>query len=239
MKKNIFLLLTLLVSATSLYATKINDFMDLRNCDQLINKKIYKICYSYRYKGALGGWTRLDGNKVNAVNIKKRPRFYEDTTIPRKYRTHYYDYTGMGRIWNRGHFIVADADADYSHKSLYLVYDMAQIEPQSAKLNQKTWLKVERYGRYMATILGYVNSISIADYKNANKTIKNNVVIPTGFYRIYYNDKAHFKKCFYYKNIVNVDVRHDKLKNHLVNCSAIKQNWKKEYSHIRVRYNRY
>ena len=216
--KKIILLLSLNIL---LFATDVSDFINKHQCDQIIDKQIYTVCYSYKYKGALSGWTRLDGNKVNAVNIKKRPRFYSDKTIPKEYRSKYSDYTGTGRTWNRGHFIIADADADYSKKSLHLVYDMCQILPQAAKVNQKVYLKAERYGRLIATKLGYVNSVSIANYKNANKTIKNNVVIPSGFYRIYYNDKAHFKRCFYFKNDPYINPAKDRLKDHLVDCNKI------------------
>ena len=209
------------MAISSLSATEISDFINKKKCDQIIDKEIYSVCYSYKYKGALAGWTVLDGDKVNAVNIKKRPRFYENKTIPKKYRTKYSDYTGTGRTWNRGHYIIADADADYSQKALRLVYDMSQIQPQASKVNQKTWLKVERYGRTIATKLGYVNSISISNYKNANKTIKNNVVIPNGFYRIYYNDEANFKKCFYYKNDPYINPAKDKLKDHIVDCNNV------------------
>jgi len=221
MNKFLLLIFVLLIKISSLSATEITDFINKRKCDQIINKEIYTVCYSYKYKGALGGWTRLDGKKVNVVNIKKRPRFYEDKSIPKKYRTKYSDYTGVGRTWNRGHFIIADADADYSRKSLKLVYDMSQIQPQAAKVNQKTWLKVERYGRLLAAKLGYINSISISNYKNTNKTIKNNVVIPSGFYRIYYNDEANFKKCFYYKNNPYINPAKDKLKDHIVDCNKV------------------
>jgi endonuclease G len=165
---------------------------------------------------------RLHGDRVNAKNIKKRPRFYNEKTIPMKYRTKYKDYTGYGKKWNRGHFIVADADFDYRLKALRKAYTMANIQPQAAKLNQKTWIKVERYGRKLATKYGYIDSISIADYRGASKTIKNNIVIPTGFYRIYYNDQAGFKSCFYYKNVLDIDVKHNKMKDHLVDCSTIR-----------------
>ena len=221
MKKILSSIFILFMAISSLSATEISDFINKKKCDQIIDKEIYSVCYSYKYKGALAGWTVLDGDKVNAVNIKKRPRFYENKTIPKKYRTKYSDYTGTGRTWNRGHYIIADADADYSQKALRLVYDMSQIQPQASKVNQKTWLKVERYGRTIATKLGYVNSISISNYKNANKTIKNNVVIPNGFYRIYYNDEANFKKCFYYKNDPYINPAKDKLKDHIVDCNNV------------------
>jgi len=214
-------ILLLLSFSVLLFATNVSDFISKHQCNQIIDKEIYTVCYSYKYKGALGGWTTLDGDKVNAVNIKKRPRFYENKTIPKKYRTKYSDYTGMGRTWNRGHFIIADADADYSKKSLHLVYDMSQIQPQASKVNQKAWLKVEKYGRMLATKLGYVHSVTVANYRGATKKLKNNIIIPVGFYRIYFNDEANFKKCFYYKNDPFVDWKNDKLKEHLVDCSKI------------------
>jgi len=208
--------------AVYLNATQLNDYINTKQCDQVIDKQLYKICYSYKYKGALSGWVTLYGNKVNSVNIKNRPRFYNEKTIPMKYRTKYKDYTGYSKKWNRGHFIVADADFDYSKKALNKAYTMANIQPQAAKVNQKTWIKVEKYGRLLARKLGYINSISITDYRGANKKIGNGIVIPTGFWRIYYNNEAKFEKCFYYKNDLNVDYKKDKLKSHVVDCDSIK-----------------
>jgi len=138
-----------------------------------------------------------------------------------KYRTKYKDYTGYGKRWNRGHFVVADADFDYSKRALTKAYTMANIVPQAAKVNQKTWTKVERYGRKLALNFGTIHSISIADYRGSSQTIHNGIVIPTGFYRIYYNNQAKFEKCFYYKNSEFVNVKKDKLKDHIVDCNTI------------------
>ena len=201
---------------------KVENFVDVSTCDRVIDKQLYEICYSDKFKGALSGWVRLDGSLVNNSNIKKRTRFYSETSIPDRFRSNYQDYTGHGKKYNRGHFIVADADFDYSDSSLELAYTMANIIPQSALVNQKTWTKVERYGRKLATKFGYINSISIAEYKNPKHKIKNNVVIPSGYYRIYYNDDESFEQCFYYGNEVEVDYKSDKLKDHKIDCGSIK-----------------
>ena len=116
---------------TTLLATSITDYIDTFTCDKIIDKQLYKICYSYEYKGALSGWVKLKGNTVNKTNIKKRPRFYNESNIPLKYRTKYKDYSGYGEKWNRGHFIVADADLDYDQKALSKAYTMANIIPMS------------------------------------------------------------------------------------------------------------
>ncbi len=89
-------------------------------------------------------------------------------------------------------------------------------------LNQKTWTKVERYGRTLAQKLGYINSISIASYDNINQKIGNDIVIPTKLYRIYFNNKEKFEKCFEYDNVLDVDYKSDKLKDHEINCDVLK-----------------
>lgn len=223
------IILSLLIAlSTVVNAASIEDYIDISKCDQIIDKQLYKICYSYKFKSALGGWVKLDGSKINEVNIKKRPRFYGEKTLPAKYRTKYKDYTGYGKNWNRGHFIVADADFDYDKKALNKAYTMANIIPQSAIMNQKTWTKVEKYGRALAHKLGYINSISIAEYKNPDNKIGNNIVIPSTLYRVYFNNDAGFEECFKYENILNVDYKNDKLKNHLIDCNLIMKEGKLE-----------
>ncbi|RXJ94817.1 endonuclease [Malaciobacter molluscorum] len=222
MKKRLLLVFIFLASLS--YATSLEDYVDRKQCDQIVDKQLYKICYSYKYKGALSGWVTLYGDKVNTKDdIKKRPRFYNEKNIPMKYRTKYKDYTGFGKNWNRGHFIVADADFDYDVKALNKAYSMANIIPQAAKVNQRTWIKVERYGRVLASKLGYINSISIAKYDNQNHKIKNDIVIPTTLYRIYYNNDAKFERCFKYENFESAYRSDDKLKDHEIECKRIKR----------------
>jgi len=97
---------------------------------------------------------------------------------------------------------------------------MANIIPQSAIVNQKTWIKVEKYGRMLAKKFGYINSISIAKYEDLSNKIGNDIIIPTKLYRIYYNNEVKFEKCFMYKNQLNIDYKNDRLVNHEVNCDT-------------------
>lgn len=216
------LLLISIVISSQLFATELSDFVDVKKCDQIVDKQLYQICYSYKNKGAIAGWVKLDGKLVNSSSdIKKREKFYNESTIPMQFRTKPTDYNGYGKDWNRGHFVVADADFDYDEKALAKAYTMANIIPQSAIVNQKTWIKVEKYGRMVAQKLGYVNSISIAKYSNPNQKIGNDIVIPTMLYRIYYNDGAKFKKCFQYENVLDIDYKNDELRKHEIECSSI------------------
>ena len=216
-------ILLLLAIPFHLYAVSHIDYIDTSKCDQIIDKKFYNICYSYENKGALGGWVTLKGDLVNQNSIKKRLRFSDEKDIPSKYRTHYKDYTGYGKEWNRGHFIVADADFDYDIRVLSTAYSMANIIPQSANVNQKTWIKVEKYGRLLASKLGYINSVSIARYDNPNAEFKSGIKIPTRLYRIYYNNEHNFERCFMYENKLHIDYKKDKLKDHEIDCREIKR----------------
>ncbi len=219
--KKLSLLAIFLLLPTLLLSAQLSDYIDTKKCDQVIDKQLYSICYSYKNKGALGGWVRLD-NQSTSEGIKKRPKFYSESNIPMQYRTKTKDYSGYGEDWNRGHFIVSDADFDYDEKALNKAYTMANIIPQAAPVNQKTWVKVEKYGRMLASKLGYINSISIAKYDNPNQKIGNDIVIPTVLYRIYYNNDAKFEKCFKYENKLDVDWKNDDIKNHEIDCKQIK-----------------
>ena len=219
-KKLVIALLVILPNI--LFSASLEDYIDESKCDQIVDKQLYQICYSYKNKGPLSGWVTLKSVSSEENDIKKRPKFYNEDTIPMKYRTKSDDYKGFGEDWNRGHFIVADADFDYDDKALAKAYTMANIIPQSAVVNQKTWIKVEKYGRILANKLGYINSISIAKYDDPNHKIANDIVIPTKLYRIYYNNEANFEKCFEYENILNVDYKNDRLENHEIECKSIK-----------------
>jgi endonuclease G len=206
-----------------LFSASLEEYIDKSKCDQIVDKQLYQICYSYKNKGPLSGWVTLKSVSSEENDIKKRPKFYNEDTIPMKYRTKSDDYKGFGEDWNRGHFIVADADFDYDDKALAKAYTMANIIPQSAVVNQKTWIKVEKYGRILANKLGYINSISIAKYDDLNHKIANDIVIPTKLYRIYYNNEANFEKCFGYENILNIDYKNDRLENHEIDCKLLKK----------------
>ena len=206
-----------------MFSASLDEYVDQSKCSQIIDKQLYEICYSYEVKGPLSGWVKLNAVTTEENDIKKRPKFYNEDTIPMKYRTKSADYNGFGEDWNRGHFIVADADFDYDDKALAKAYTMANIIPQSAVVNQKTWIKVEKYGRVLANQLGYINSISIAKYDEPNHKIANDIVIPTKLYRIYYNNEANFEKCFEYDNVLDVDYKNDRLENHEIECKLLKK----------------
>lgn len=143
MKKILLFLFTFL---SVLSSNSINQYINQKSCVQIINKKLYHICYSYKYKGAIAGWVELDGELVAKNKIRKRARFYSKQQIPLPYRSHYKDYTGVADQWNREHFIVADADFDYDHKALKQAYSRQILShnlPHSIKKLGLKWKNTE------------------------------------------------------------------------------------------------
>ncbi|MFW3399632.1 DNA/RNA non-specific endonuclease [Aliarcobacter butzleri] len=199
----------------ALNATDISDFIDLNNCDQIIDKQIFKICYSYKYKGALAVWYELDGNLINKNNIKNRPDFYSEKNIPIEYRTKSQDYINSG--FDRGH-LAPDASFDYDSKTQIKTYTMANVVPQYPTLNRKTWIKAEKYERLIASKLKTITVINLIDYSKSTQQIGNNKLsVPNTFYKIIFNDEKNFKKCFKYENI-EINPETDELKNHQITC---------------------
>ena len=211
-----------LIATISLYATEISDYINKNNCSQIIDKSVFTICYDYKLKGAKYVAYTLDGSLVNSSNIKKRPRFYTEKNLPKQYRSTSKDYVNSG--YDRGH-LANDADFDYNEKTLRKTYTMANIIPQAPKVNRKTWIKAEKYERTVALELGSVTVINGVVYSSNPKRIgKNGVAVPDAFWKIIYNDEKKFKKCFYYKNDLDVIVRQDRLKSHQIDCDQLENN---------------
>jgi endonuclease G len=164
------------------------------------------------------GYT-LDGNKVNEVNIKKRPSFHTEKSLDRAYRVSPKSYSKTG--YDRGH-IANDASFDWSMESLNSTYSMVNIVPQEPRVNRYHWIKVERYARLVARKLGSLNVLNIIRYSDTPKRIsKQNIAIPEGFYKILYNKDKDFERCFYYKNDASSYQKKEKLKKHIIECSLI------------------
>ena len=207
---------------TILFAFPSELYLNKNYCDNLIIKPTFKICYDYDFMGAKTISYTLDGDKVNDVNIKKRPSFHTEKSLAREYRVSPKSYSKTG--YDRGH-MANDASFDWSMESLKSTYSMANIVPQQPKVNRYHWKKVERYARLVARKLGKVNVLNIIKYApNPKRLKKQNIAIPQGFYKVLWNKEKNFERCFYYENDISSYPKKDKLKKHLIECSLIEEN---------------
>lgn len=210
----------ILLFLTSLYATNISDYINKQNCDQIVDKQIYTVCYDYKLKSALFVAYTIDGNLVNKENIKKRPSFYTEKNLKKQHRATNSDYKGSG--YDKGHLAFHSA-FDYNEKTLAKTYSLINIVAMSPSVNRYQYIKAERLSKQVATKLGYVNVIDGVIYNIIPKRIgKNQIAVPSGYWKMLYNDDKKYKKCFYYKNNLNAKGKGNKLKIHLVDCSSLK-----------------
>jgi len=226
MKYPALIVLGLLACVNVASATEISDFINKQNCDQILDKKFYQICYDYSAKGAKYVGYVLDGEKVStAADIKKRPRFYPDTAIPSRYRTTSEDYTKNEFHADRGH-LAPDASFDYSERSLHSVYSMANIIPQYFKINRMTWVKAEKYERLIARKLGSVTVINGVIYGQKPKRLrKSDIAYPQAYWKMLYDNNG-FERCFSYENDSKVKTKGDQLKDHMIDCKLLGKRWR-------------
>ncbi len=196
-----------------------SKFINDSNCSQIIDKVFITICYDYKLKAARSVAYRLEGNLVNNPNIKKRPSFYKEPSLEKRYQIVTTDYTNSG--YDRGH-LAPDAAFDWSQESLDSVYSLANIIPQAPQVNRNMWSQVEEYAREKAVELGEVDVINIVKYAKRSKRIgKNRMAVSRGFYKILYNNEENYKECFYYSNRLNVSSRDDNISKHNINCDTV------------------
>jgi endonuclease G len=194
-------------------------FISELNCDQIIDNEFITICYDYKLKAAKSVAYTLEGDLMNELNIDKRPSFYSEKSLDKKYRIVTTDYTNSG--YDRGH-LAPDASFDWSEESLDAVYTMANIIPQAPQVNRNMWSQVEKFSRDKAIELGELNVINVVQYSTNTKKIgENKMSVSRGFYKVLYNDKKGYKECFYYSNRLNVSSLDDSIDKHDVNCDEV------------------
>lgn len=220
MKHSKTALLSLLLLVASGFAETGFTLEDLyKDCDQIVDKQIYTVCYDYKNKGARYVSYSLDGDLVHKNNIKKRQRFYSEPQIPKKYASKYADYSRSG--YDRGH-LLSDGSADHDIKALRKTYSMVNVVPMAQQVNRETWIKAEKLERLIATKLKKLEVLNGVEYESEPKRIgKNQIAIPKAFWKMLYNKEAGYQKCFYYENTNEIDVTKDKLKDHEINCSVL------------------
>ena len=156
-----------------------------------IYKQYYTACYNSKINGTVEVFYKLEGNKVNKKNIKKRPSFYSEKSLlylgVQKSKLHKSaDYKHSG--YDRGH-IASDASFDYSKDSLYSVYSMINITPQKPKVNRKIWRSFETQERKLAVKykkIVVINKIYYSPYISKIKYLHDRVPIPEKFCKLIY-----------------------------------------------------
>ena len=204
--KNLTLLLLSVIISTVAWAGDVNkskvsdykQFFDADSCDQILTDT-YTICYSHKRKSPKAVYVKIYGDKV-VKDIGKRPPFWTDKRVSKKFRTTSKDYTNSG--YDRGHFGASDASHDHDKKNQKATYSMANIVPQTPRANRYKFVALERHEREMAVKHGVLENVTLAYWNPKPKTIgKSKLQVPSAFAKIYTGDG--YRECFF---VWNTDV---------------------------------
>ena len=177
MKKLLLLIPVFLLAFTSRYLPNYN--IDV-NCDKILHKKAFDICYSCKWKTPKIVVYEVNGNLIDKYNYsRKHLKFRPDYNLPVKCRSYSKDYSRTG--FDRGH-LAPNAVFDYSRAIQKKTFLMSNIAPQKPQLNRRLWAKIERFVRIQAR--KYKDIKVITGVCGSLGHIKNNVNIPKWWYKI-------------------------------------------------------
>jgi len=177
MKKILLLIPLILFAFTSKYLPHYN--IDIQ-CDKILHKKAFDICYSCKWKTPKLVVYKVDGNLIDKYNLSRKSlRFRPDYNLPAKCRSYSKDYSRTG--FDRGH-LAPNAVFDYNKSVQKETFLMSNIAPQKPKLNRKLWAKIEKFVRIQAR--KFKNVRVITGVCGSLGHIKNNVNIPKRWYKI-------------------------------------------------------
>ncbi|HEE9625977.1 TPA: DNA/RNA non-specific endonuclease [Campylobacter coli] len=166
-----------------------------QSCSQVLDKFYYLNCYDYNLKGE---------------QIKKRPRFEDDTNIPKKYRTTWSDYRNSG--YDRGHTL-SNASMRKTTQAQRSTFLMSNITPQNPQINQRVWNKIEKRERQVALKLGSLEVLNLVNYDNNPQRIRNQIAIPSSYIKILKGE--NFKECY---QVPNHEVENENIRSYQVKC---------------------
>ena len=177
MKKFLLFIPFFLFAFTSKYLPNYNINIQ---CDKILHKKAFDICYSCKWKTPKLVVYKVDGDLIDAKNLSRKSlRFRPDYNLPTKCRSYSKDYSRTG--FDRGH-LAPNAVFDYNRAIQKETFLMSNIAPQKPQLNRRLWAKIEKFVRIQAR--KYKDIGVITGVCGSVGHIKHNVNIPKWWYKI-------------------------------------------------------
>lgn len=173
-------------------------------CDQMIQKTGFEICYNYQLKAPLWSKMVLTKAHINSkVASRKGKRFYEEKSIPRKYRATLADFKTKNtpKPFDRGHTISA-ADVTYNSRAMKDSFSLANITAQTPESNRGIYKYTEILTRKLASRAGKANLVAgaVFDQINPKRVGPGRIAVPTYLYRVVYSGNSE-KYAFLIPNI--------------------------------------
>lgn len=135
---------------------------------------------SYNKSRGAANWGTWHLSRSDIGTVDRSEAFAPDVTLPEAdWRIKPTDYRNSG--YDRGH-LCPSKDRSSSEKSNKETFLMSNMQPQSPKLNQKTWKALEDYTRQI--VEGGSEAYIYAGCYGEKGTIKDKITIPSRYYKI-------------------------------------------------------
>ena len=182
-------------------------------CSQVLHKKAFDICYSYKNKTPTFVVFNEYWNTVDKNNFKRKHfSFRSDYEIPRKFRSYPSDYTKSG--YDRGHN-AENAAFDYNKTIQKETFLTSNIAPQTPELNRVLWRKIEKQVRGIAVKQKKITVIT-GSCGTLGKIGRHNVNIPKYYYKIVLYKNDNKGKIITYLSLNSKKVGKDTIYEHSV-----------------------
>lgn len=133
---------------------------------------------SYNRSRGAANWVAWHLTRSDIGSIERTNAFAPDTALPKDWWIKPTDYTGSG--YDRGH-LCPSKDRSSSEETNKETFFMSNMQPQTPKLNQKTWKYLEDYTR--ETVKDNEAYIYAGCYGDGGR-IKDKITVPTNCFKI-------------------------------------------------------
>lgn len=150
-----------------------------------IKHQYYSLAYLKKHKQAAWVYYELTPEMIKG-NAKRKNNFRPDPFI-KMGNAHLKDYKKSG--YDKGHLAPA-GDMKISDAAMSESFLLSNISPQNPSLNRGAWKKLENLVRKWGLKRKQLVVVTGPIFRNSHQHIgKNNVTIPTAFYKIIYDEK--------------------------------------------------
>lgn len=153
-------------------------------CDQVVEKQGYEACYNYGLKATVFTKYTLKASNLKKPSLpRKGIRFYEEKSIPKKYRATLADWRKSG--FDRSH-LVSNRSRSFDTKLQKETFSLVCQSLHYPQVNRVALLSVEKLLRRLTKFNGKseVFSGNIFDRINPKRTGPGRVAIPKYVYKV-------------------------------------------------------
>ena len=163
---------------------------------QYCDKKYYELSYVEELEQPEWVYYNLTAEET-IDSVKRKDCFKSDPEIITGSATND-DYLNSG--YDKGHLANCD-DFRFSQDAMESTFLLSNMSPQLPEFNRRgAWRESEKYGEELALKFGYIDIITGPIILNRSELkyigTKNKVVIPDGYYKIFYNTENNFIECY-------------------------------------------